>query len=136
MAACIRNCVQLLETEIKNYSDLNTIKCIFLSRRSLAVGSPRTICIATDIKDTVSLLLSASLPLVPVFSFCSRSPPGPSRFLEHHPSNSYSKQEIEEKGTADKSWHQLSLSFVFEFNRHETLTCLHFTGQKYVNDAF
>lgn len=135
MAACIRNCTQLLETEIKNYSDLNTIKCIFLSSRSLAVGSPRPICITTDIKDTVSLLLSAPLPLVPVFFF-SRSPPGLSRFLEYHPSNSYSKQEIEEKGMADKSWHQLSLSFVFEFNRHETLTCLHVTGQKYVNDAF
>lgn len=37
---------------------------------------------------------------------------------------------------ADKSWHQLSLPFVFEFNRHETLTCLPVTGQKYVNVAF
>ena len=37
-----------------------------------------------------------------------------------------------------KSLHQLSLLFIFrEFNRHKTLTfCLHFTGQKVVNDSF
>lgn len=100
MTACIRSCIQLLKTQVKNYSDFNMIECIFLSSRSLVVSNVRPIFITTDIKYPVPLLLSA-----PLDRRC---------FLEHHPSSPNFKQDMKEKGVADEELTSASLSFVFE----------------------
>lgn len=99
MTACIRNCIQLLKTQVKNYSDFTMIECISLSSRSLVVSNVRPIFITTDIKYPVPLLSA------PLDQRC---------FLEHHPSSPNFKQDMEEKGVADEELTSASLSFVFE----------------------
>lgn len=94
MDAYITNRIQRLQRE----------KCIFLlSSRSLVLGSPRRICITTDIRDPGSSLLFASLPLV--LAYFLKVTSRPTCFQEHDPSSPYSKQEEEEeKGMSDEDF--------------------------------
>lgn len=134
MVACIKNCIQLLGTRTKNYSDWNGIKCIFLCSRSLVGGSPRMLSITTDIKDLVSLL-SASLPLVLAYSLKVTS--WSERFY-----GASSIKSITTDARRKTEWQTEFPSAAFILcivgtYRPETLKfCLYFTAQKLVCYSF
>lgn len=135
MTACIRNCIQLLKTEVKNYSDFNMIKCIFLSSRSLVVSNVRPICISTDIKHPIPLLLSA--PLLLVHGCFLEATSGSEMFSRA--SSIKSKFQPRNGGKGSGRWRACVSFFILcicGVCRHETPTCLHFTRQKLVGDAF
>lgn len=131
MTACIKNCIQLLKTEVKTCNDFNMIKCIFLSSGSLVVSNIMPICITTDIKYPVPLLLSAPLLLV---HGCFLKTTSWSE-MSSRASSTKSKFQARNGGKGSGRW-RACISFfilcIWGLCRHGTLTCLHFTRQKLV----
>ena len=120
--------------EVKTCSDFN-IKCIFLSSGSLVVSNVRPICITTDLKYPVPLLLSALLLLV---HGCFLKTTSWSE-MSSRASSIKSKFQARNGGKGSGRWRACIIFFIlciWGLCRHGTLTCLHFTRQKLVSDAF